>query len=416
MSKHLFKAVLVAAALVAGCAEVGAGRGHSVSSQAKGSAAGPAAAVPGKGIRMAGGYYEGAMRNGVPEGEGTFRYDDGRRYDGMFSGGRFNGAGRMTYPDGRRVVAQFRDDYEVSGTITFADGRVYEGQLLKGIPQGKGTLTMRDGGSLTGAFQNGRAEGRALQTRPDGSSFFGPFSGGVAQGAGLCSGPGGASVCSRSGQADTTAQGLRQLAEQRVAQQMEDAARSAREALERDAAARRRPMEQERDTLQLERRKARGPQDDPECRCAIAEACITVGNANDKTPPEVYRLERERRVLMCRSKYADWLQIRQDPDLGKRLAEVDRKLQGVHQRLQQEAQERNRQQRELEAQLARQKADIAARDRLRQAEQDKEEAERRRKTEEARQRCGDPAVRRANPCRCATLLKQPLSKGGVCEA
>jgi hypothetical protein len=378
----------------------------------------PAAAtapVAGKGVRMAGGFYEGPMRDGVPEGQGIFRYDDGRRYEGQFAGGRFNGPGRMQYPDGRRVEAQFRGDFEGSGTLSYPDGRLFEGQLQKGIPQGKGTMRMRDGSSVTGAFQNGRAEGRALQTRVDGSTYFGPFAGGVPKGGGVCSGPGGASFCNRNGNADTTAQDLARLAEQRAAKAVADAAKAEQDKMEREAADKRLPDEQERARLSEQRRRDSGPANDPECSCTF-QGCIIMGNSNDKTPPEVYRLQREKRDLMCRNKYAGWLNVRNDPNYARKMAELDSKLQGLQQKLNQEAQERRRRQQEIDARFAKLRADEAERNRMRQTEIDKEQAIRQKKLDEAKQRCGDPKVRSISPCFCAGVLKQPLSKGGVCEA
>lgn len=398
-------AAMTLATLLAACAQVpGAEQGATV-------AAKPGTYGAGKGMRMAGGYYAGALRNGVPEGQGVFLHDDGRRYDGQFVNGRFQGAGRMQYPDGRRVEAQYRADFEDSGTLTYPDGRVFEGQLQKGIPQGNGTMRMGDGSRVTGAFQNGRVAGRAMQTLADGSTYFGPFANGMPQGSGVCS----SGFCDRNGNADTTAQEQRKLADQRAAKAVDDAARAERDKMEREAAERRRPDEQERDRLQAQRQRESGPANDRECACTF-EACITVGNANDRTPPEVYRLQREKRDLMCRNKYAGWLQVKADPNYGKRMAELDGKMRGLQQKLNQEAQERRQRQQEIDARYAKVKADETERNRMRQAELDKEAGARQKKLDEAKNRCGDAAVRAANPCRCATLLKQPLSKGGVCEA
>jgi hypothetical protein len=408
-------AALAIATLLAACAQV---PGSDSDFAVAGKAAPAAAPVAGKGVRMAGGYYEGAMRNGVPEGHGIFRYDDGRRYEGQFAAGRFNGAGKMQYPDGRRVEAQFRGDFEDTGMLTYPDGRVFEGQLQKGVPQGKGTMRMNDGSRVTGAFQNGRAEGRALQTKADGSTYFGPFSGGMPQGGGVCSGPGGSSFCNKSGNSDTTAQELRKIADQRAAKAVEDAARAEREKMEREAAERRRPEEQERDRLQAQRRRESGPENDPECSCQIGPGCIIVKDARDTTPPEVARAQWERSVLMCRNKYATWLNLKADPNYSKKMAELDGKLRGLQQKLNQEAQERRQRQQEIDARFTKLKSDEAERNRMRQAELAKEQAERDKKLDEAKKRCGDPQVLQANPCRCRTLLKlpDPKIKGAVCEA
>lgn len=406
---------LVLALALAGCAQVpGSERDFSVAGSAPPAASG--VAVNGKGVRMAGGVYEGAMRNGVPEGQGVFRYDDGRRYEGQFAGGRFNGAGRMVYPDGRRVDAQFRNDFEETGTLTYPDGRVFDGQLQKGVPQGKGTMSMRDGTRVTGAFQNGRVEGRAMQSKPDGSSYFGPFSNGVPQGSGICGGPSGSGLCNRSGNIDTTAQDMRKLADVRALKAMEDAAKAERDKLEREAADKRKPDELERDRLQAQRKREGGPENDPECSCVFS-GCIIVGNANDPTPPEVYRIKRMEREMMCRNRYAGWLNAKDDPGFARRMAELEKQVRGLQQKLGQEAQERRARQQEIDAALARRKADQAERDRMRQAELDKADAERRKKHEEHKQRCRNPDVMRSNPCACSAALNIPLPPTRtVCEA
>jgi hypothetical protein len=421
MRIRLSGAALGAVLLLSACvSSVGNYSEFSVRPAEEGAAPAAAAASSGKGVRLAGGIYEGDMRNGVPEGRGAFQFDDGRRYEGGFAGGRFNGQGRMRYPDGRRVEGSFRDDAEDRITLTYPDGRVFEGQARKGVPQGEGTLKLADGSTITGRFQGGRAEGKALQRRADGSMFFGSFVRGEAQGSGVCAGGAGAAFCNRKGNSDTTSQVLTQQAGQRAAQAMEQARKDALEANERESASRSRPLLRERYDLRAERERKGGPtrEGDFNCWCTIASICLTVTDKDDRTPAEVRRMQDDKRRLECRNKYADWLQIKQDPGYAQKMAELDNAIRGVQQRVDEEAAERRRKQQEIEAEWARRRADEQEKRRMNELMLAREMEERRKRLDEEKRQCGTETFRRVNPCRCAVVLeiKTPPTKGAVCEA
>ncbi len=79
--------------------------------------------------------YEGGIRKGVPNGQGTLISPDGRKYVGEFRNGKFHGQGTRTFPDGRKYVGKFKDgEYHGQGTDTFPDGRKYIGEFREGRP------------------------------------------------------------------------------------------------------------------------------------------------------------------------------------------------------------------------------------------------------------------------------------------
>ena len=64
--------------------------------------------------------------------------------------------------DGSTYVGGFPDDTRRSGTITYADGRSYVGELVAAVPDGEGSMEFRDGSKLVGGFSGGQPDGRLL--------------------------------------------------------------------------------------------------------------------------------------------------------------------------------------------------------------------------------------------------------------
>ena len=70
------------------------------------------------------GTYTGEVSNNVPNGEGTYTFDDGDKYVGEFKDGLPNGQGSYTYPDGAKYVGEWKDDNPWNGTEYDKDGNV----------------------------------------------------------------------------------------------------------------------------------------------------------------------------------------------------------------------------------------------------------------------------------------------------
>jgi hypothetical protein len=90
-----------------------------------------------------------------------------------------NCEGTLDWGD-RKIVGEFKEDGKMKqGTITWADGRKYVGELLDSrhydVMNGQGTLTWPDGGQYVGEFKDGKENGQGTFTFPSGRKFQGEF-------------------------------------------------------------------------------------------------------------------------------------------------------------------------------------------------------------------------------------------------
>ena len=100
------------------------------------------------------GKYLGEIRNGVPEGQGTFTFSDGEKYEGEWKDGNEHGQGTYTSPDGIKYEGEWKDgEFHGQGTITFPDGGKYEGEWKEG-KEWNGKLYGKDG-KIIRKFVNG---------------------------------------------------------------------------------------------------------------------------------------------------------------------------------------------------------------------------------------------------------------------
>ncbi len=136
--------------------------------------------------------YEGEIKNGVPNGQGTSTWYDGRKYVGGWKDGSWNGQGTFTWFDGREYVGGWKDGKSHGhGTTTYLDGRKYVGEYKNGQRNGQGTMTYPDGGKYAGEWKNGRGHGQATFTYPDGKKYFGQLKDGKQNGQGTLTSPDG---------------------------------------------------------------------------------------------------------------------------------------------------------------------------------------------------------------------------------
>jgi hypothetical protein len=74
--------------------------------------------------------YEGDVKNGKPDGQGTETFPDGSKYIGEWIGGKPTGQGTQTYYDGDKYVGLFKDGkYHGQGTYTFSYGGKFVGEF-----------------------------------------------------------------------------------------------------------------------------------------------------------------------------------------------------------------------------------------------------------------------------------------------
>ena len=78
--------------------------------------------------------YEGQVENGIPNGQGTITYPDGRKYVGEYKNGKiWNGQGTKTWTNGDMYEGEFKDGLQNGqGTYTWSDGRKYVGEWKDG--------------------------------------------------------------------------------------------------------------------------------------------------------------------------------------------------------------------------------------------------------------------------------------------
>ena len=143
--------------------------------------------------------YEGEIKNGAPNGQGTITYPDGsnyvgkvvygspyghgtetltdgRKYTGEFNNGKFHGQGKLSLPDGSKYTGEFNSGKRHGkGTFNWFDGKKYVGEYKDGFPNGQGTYTNPDGSKYVGKIKDGKKHGQGIFTWSDGSKYVGEY-------------------------------------------------------------------------------------------------------------------------------------------------------------------------------------------------------------------------------------------------
>jgi hypothetical protein len=78
--------------------------------------------------------YVGEIKNGKPNGQGTYTSTDGRKYVGMFKDGKYHGQGIWTYSSvGQKDEGEWKDGKMTGqGTSTYPNGDKYVGEYKDG--------------------------------------------------------------------------------------------------------------------------------------------------------------------------------------------------------------------------------------------------------------------------------------------
>lgn len=96
-----------------------------------------------------GGMYIGPVRDGKPNGFGTFKFPSGEKYQGEFLDGKYHGRGRLIFSNGDLYVGEFRNDRrDGAGTYTYVHGEKFIGQYRDGKRNGYGTRYGANGAVL----------------------------------------------------------------------------------------------------------------------------------------------------------------------------------------------------------------------------------------------------------------------------
>ena len=70
------------------------------------------------------------------------------------------------------------------GSVVWADGGYYVGEIKDGFPNGEGTLTGANGGKYVGQFKDGKEHGEGTFTQPSGAKYVGQYKDGNIHGVG----------------------------------------------------------------------------------------------------------------------------------------------------------------------------------------------------------------------------------------
>jgi len=125
------------------------------------------------------GKYEGEIKNGLPNGQGTFTFPNGQKYVGSWKDGRKKGKGTFTWSDGKKYVGEYKDgERNGQGTETFPNGQKYVGSWKNGEYNGQGTFTYPNGQKYVGEYKDGERNGQGTYTFPDGGKYVGEWKNG----------------------------------------------------------------------------------------------------------------------------------------------------------------------------------------------------------------------------------------------
>lgn len=133
------------------------------------------------------GVYTGLLLKGLPYGQGTMAYADGRTYEGEWRSGRWHGQGKTTFSNGDVYVGEYyMDKRHGFGRYEWKDGRIYDGEFDNDRREGKGTYSFPDSSVYSGDFHNGLRHGQGCYKFADSSLYNGGFKNGMYDGIGEC--------------------------------------------------------------------------------------------------------------------------------------------------------------------------------------------------------------------------------------
>ena len=132
------------------------------------------------------GVYTGDLRKGEPHTRyGTMTYDDGRRYEGSWINGRYHGKGHSYFASGDFYTGDYKSDHmHGQGTYCWHDGRAYSGEFCEDEREGHGVYAWPDGSTFTGSFVEGQMHGSGIHDSVCGTRYEGEFRRGQRHGCG----------------------------------------------------------------------------------------------------------------------------------------------------------------------------------------------------------------------------------------
>ncbi|MCB1477289.1 MAG: hypothetical protein KDJ62_00115 [Rhodobiaceae bacterium] len=102
--------------------------------------------------------YSGEMKNGRPEGKGTYTHRSGVSYSGQWHDGLMHGQGRLFLPNGDQYSGGFAlGKSDGDGIYIDATGTIYQGRFAAGMRDGDGSLYPATGEPFTANWRAGKA-------------------------------------------------------------------------------------------------------------------------------------------------------------------------------------------------------------------------------------------------------------------
>lgn len=86
-----------------------------------------------------------------------------------------HGKGKLILPSGTVIEGEWNNDTIAQGTIAFANGDLYEGEISVNVPHGFGELQRADNGAIIkGMWEQGEIN-QGTEILKDGQVYTGPF-------------------------------------------------------------------------------------------------------------------------------------------------------------------------------------------------------------------------------------------------
>lgn len=111
-------------------------------------------------IIVDGDHYTGTFKSGIIQnGKVHIEYANGDIYDGDLVDGIKNGYGVLVYANGERYAGDWKDGiYHGDGVLEYINGERYDGHWKDGIYHGRGTKNFRNGTKYEGTWKDGKME------------------------------------------------------------------------------------------------------------------------------------------------------------------------------------------------------------------------------------------------------------------
>jgi hypothetical protein len=108
--------------------------------------------------------YVGEVREGQPNGQGTYTWANGAKYVGQWTNGQRNGRGMYLWPNGEKYIGEFKNNKKHGqGTLIYANGRKYVGEFKDGNPVGDAPRQQGQAAEQQGQERKAEVQGAIAQ-------------------------------------------------------------------------------------------------------------------------------------------------------------------------------------------------------------------------------------------------------------